>query len=139
MYLLDSDTVSLLLHQRDTPLARRVLATPPEHLWISTITVEQNLSGAWALVNHPLRANEGCHLLRKVMENLSKFQILPYDRAAKQIYDRMSAEIKRIGRADCQIASIALSRGWTVITKDVDDFSRIRPVVAYEDWTIESS
>jgi tRNA(fMet)-specific endonuclease VapC len=46
----------------------------------------------------------------------------------------MPAPIKRIGARDCQIAAIAISLGFTVITRNTRDFQRI-PDVKFEDWT----
>lgn len=75
--------------------------------------------------------------LRNLISDLNKFQILPYDNHAEAIYQTMSPAIKRIGTKDCRIAASAISRNFTVITRNVDDFRRIG--AKCEDWTISSS
>ena len=68
------------------------------------------------------------------MGDLARFQILPYDKPAQEIYKRMSAASKRNGKNDCQIAAIALSQGFTVVTRNVQHYSDIGQV-KFEDWT----
>jgi tRNA(fMet)-specific endonuclease VapC len=52
MYLLDTNTVSNFLdQQRHSPqLTQKILSTPPEHIFISIITVEEILRGALAAI-----------------------------------------------------------------------------------------
>lgn len=141
MYVLDTDIVSLFLHHegQQPHLERRILSTPAERLWISLMTVDEQLEGVYKLINHPKREGgelDGCRFLRKIMGDLARFQILPFDKPAKDIFDKMSAATKRIGKNDCKIAAIAMSRDFIVVTHNVDHFSQI-PGVRYQDWTLE--
>jgi tRNA(fMet)-specific endonuclease VapC len=70
----------------------------------------------------------------ELFEALHCFQILPYTNKAEQIYQSLSAKVKRIGTQDCRIAAIACSKGYIVITANVADFERIG-IVQIEDWT----
>ena len=138
MYVLDSDSVTLFLHhKRQQPrLVRCVLNVPAEQMWVSIITVKEAIGGAMALVDNSKRtasSEQDCAFLRSIMRDLSDFQILPYDEAAKQIFNAMTAE-KRVGGNDCKIAASAMSRGFTVVTRNVKDFGQIKGVV-YTDWT----
>ena len=53
-------------------------------------------------------------------------RILPFDSAAAQAYAVIAAARRFAGMplkyADCQIAAIARSRGWSVATRNVRDF-----------------
>lgn len=144
MYVLDTDTVSLFFRDanQQAPLRRRILSTPIQHLWISIITVDEQLAGVKRLIEDPRRSDEevmsGCRLLKRVMGDLSTFHILPYDKAADQIFRNMSAASKRVGKNDCKIAAIALSRNLTVITRNVQHYAQIGQV-KYEDWTREEA
>lgn len=139
MYVLDSDSITLFLHHKgqQPKLVRRVLDVPAEQMWVSIITVKEAIGGAMALIDNSRRAassERDCAFLRNIMRDLSDFQILPYDEAAKQIFNAMTAAEKRVGGNDCKIAASAISRGFTVVTRNVKDFAQIKGVV-YADWT----
>jgi tRNA(fMet)-specific endonuclease VapC len=63
--------------------------------------------------------------------------ILPFDSAAAEVYGPLRAKLeregKRLGEPDLRIASIALSRGLTVVTGNVRHFSRV-PDLVVEIW-----
>ena len=42
--------------------------------------------------------------------------------------------MKRVGTQDCRIAAIARSKGYIVVTANVDDFEKIG-IAQVEDWT----
>jgi predicted nucleic acid-binding protein len=73
--------------------------------------------------------------LRKVIGDLSRFQILPYDDEAERIFQALPPAVKRIGTKDCRIAASALSRDFTVITRNIDDFEQTG--VRCENWIDE--
>jgi tRNA(fMet)-specific endonuclease VapC len=75
----------------------------------------------------------------RLLRELPKCALWPFDKKAAQEFGRIHAELKRMGRPmqqiDIQIAAIALSMGnCTVVTKD-SDFKAI-PGLAVEDWSI---
>lgn len=144
MYALDSDIVSLYLrHQGQQPhLERRIKSAPPQDLWISIVTVEENIAGAFRLINgsrkdpqHIQKQWFGYRLLSELISDFAHFQILPFDAAANELYQNMSAEAKRHGANDCKIAASALSRGFTVITRNIKHFQAIGAPCL--DWTLE--
>jgi tRNA(fMet)-specific endonuclease VapC len=61
--------------------------------------------------------------------------VLPFDRSAAAEFDRLKAQKIRVGTNDLRIASIALSRGLPLLTRNTRDFSRV-PNLLTEDWTI---
>lgn len=139
MYALDSDSVTLFLHHKkqQPKLAKRVLGVPADQVWISIITVKEAIGGVMALIDNPKRAAmaaRDCAFLRQIMRDLTDFQILPYDEAARQIFAGMTAAEKRVGGNDCKIAASAMSRNFTVVTRNTKDFLQIRGVLC-EDWT----
>jgi len=56
---------------------------------------------------------------------LHYFQILPYTSKAEEIYQSLSAKVKRIGTQDCRIAAVARSKGYILVTANVADFEKI--------------
>jgi len=144
VFILDTDVLSYYSRGGYPTLTRRILATPPEHLWITIITVDERLQGAYRLINDIRRPDGGmggCRLLREAMRDLSDFQILPYDSNARQIFNRLSAPVRRNGANDCKIAAIACTRGFTVITHNVQHFQEIQTgcSVLFEDWTVDAT
>ncbi len=138
-YVLDSDVASLLTHypNQQPHLVQKVSAMPIQQMWISIVTIEEAIKGAFALINNPKMPTaqiQSCELLRRIMQEYSRFRILPYDATAQQVYKNMTAAEKRVGTNDCKIAAIAMSRNFVVVTRNVRDFTRINGVV-FEDWT----
>ena len=74
-------------------------------------------------------------MLGQVFKSYGTTAILPFDAAAGAAFDSLTALRIRVGTMDLRIASIALSRGLTVLTRNLRDFRRVPGVIA-EDWTI---
>ena len=67
-------------------------------------------------------------------------RVLPFDSTAARAYAEIAAGRRSAGRpiapGDCQIASIARSRGMAVITRNVRDFEGIG-IEVIDPWTAE--
>lgn len=141
MYLLDTDVLTLFFRYpgQQPLLQQRILSTPAENLFISIISVEETTQGALELVKRDHLKDggvRGYRLLHNMMTDFKTLEICPFTSEASVIHKNMSAATKRIGRNDCKIAAIALSKGFTVITRNVEDYRAI-PNVMFEDWTRE--
>jgi len=73
-------------------------------------------------------------LLEKNLEDYRKARVLPFDGASADIFDRLRLNRPRAGTMDLRIAAIALSHGALLVTRNLNDFSRI-PNLQAEDWT----
>ena len=140
MYILDTNTVSAILRTESPHLRRRITATPYEQLYISIIVAHEMISDVLGQLNQNERTRHVTRhyeFFRSVIDDVNRFQILPYDDAAETIFQNMPAEVKRVGTRDCRIAASASSRGFTVVTNNVGDFSNIQAAcgVRFEDWT----
>lgn len=62
--------------------------------------------------------------LRNVIGDVSRFQILPYGDEDERIFQAFPPAVKRIGTKDCRIAASAISRDFTVITRNTHDFEQ---------------
>lgn len=60
--------------------------------------------------------------------------ILPYDRDANVAFDSLRARRVRIGTFDLRIAAMALSRGFTLLSRNLVDFRQV-PGLDVQDWT----
>jgi tRNA(fMet)-specific endonuclease VapC len=135
MTLLDTDTLSLLMHGHDR-VTRRV-----EQSDAITITIVTRIEILRGRFDYILKAANGAEVLKAqhwLIENenyLEEIDVAAFDDRAAAEFDKLrrNTKIKKIGRADLLIASIALAHRATLITRNVKDF-RLVPGLAFENW-----
>jgi tRNA(fMet)-specific endonuclease VapC len=137
MFVLDTDHVSLF--QRNDPhVSARVLATQPQELATTVITVEEQLRGRLDRVR---RARSDVEVVRAYHNLLATFlyfrtiTIIGFDEQAQRIFRRLRVQGIRVGTHDLRIAATALSRGATLVTRNVHDFAMI-PSLNIENWSL---
>lgn len=122
IYLLDSNSCIVYLRKPLSRLARKILATPPNDLAITTVTIAELYRGA--------------HLSARVADNLAqvgafiaRFTVLPLDAPAAEIAGRVDADLARpglrIGPYDTLLAAIALAHDLTLVTHNTREFGRV--------------
>jgi tRNA(fMet)-specific endonuclease VapC len=129
MYVLDTDTLTLIHGGHPKVLERRQLV-PSAEIAISIVTRVEMLRGR---IEFLLKAADGDQLLRAqhwlqlTEERLAEIVTIPFDAAAMAEFDRLREDkkLKKIGRADLLIASIALAHRATLVTRNRRHF---RPV-----------
>ena len=132
MYLLDTDILSNLMKRAPaSPLVTRLARVPPEDQFTSSVTLGELQYSAH-------RSSRAAALLERIEETLlPELPILPFDAAAARRYGELRAELERrgtpIGDADTRVASIALSRGLTVVSGNARHFRRV-PGLEIENW-----
>jgi tRNA(fMet)-specific endonuclease VapC len=79
-----------------------------------------------------VRAQE---LLQRSEQRLGVLEIIPVDVAAAAHFDRLrqNKKLKKIGRGDLLIASLALAHRATLVTRNVKDFRQL-PGLQVENW-----
>jgi tRNA(fMet)-specific endonuclease VapC len=133
MYLLDTDILSNLLRRVPSiTLITKLASVPIEHQFTSSITLGELIYGACRL---PTRTSTLLEQLEKTL--LPNLPVLPFDVAAARQYGEVRVELERrgvlLGDADLRIGAIALARGLTVVTGNVQHFQRI-PGLSVENW-----
>lgn len=131
MYCFDTDVLSAVL-RRDPPLhlIRRLAQVPPEDQSTTAVTFGELLYGA---------AKRGTpELVQRIRDLILRAAaVLPFDASAAEVYGplraRLESEGRRLDEPDLRIASIALSRGLTLVTGNVRHFSRV-PDLRVENW-----
>lgn len=76
----------------------------------------------------------GYRRLNAILRDFSNSQVLLFDDSAANTFNDLRQQRIRVGTMDLRIASIALSQGMTVLTRNVVDFQRV-PSLKVEDWT----
>jgi tRNA(fMet)-specific endonuclease VapC len=131
VYCFDTDVLSATM-RRDPHLAlvRRLAQLPPSEQFTTAITLGELLYGAERRGSDRLRAR-----VRDLLA--AALTVLPFDEAAAETYGslrvRLEAEGRRLAEPDLRIASIALSRGLTLVTANVRHFDRV-PGLSVENW-----
>ena len=136
--LLDTNTLSLF-RTGNAAIARRLLATPPERIVVSVITVEEQLNGWYTQLRLPQSDERLADVYARIagtVEALSQFRILTFDVAAIIRYRELQKLRLNVGKMDLRIAAIALTHGAEVIISNGRDFSRI-PDLVWNDWAKE--
>jgi tRNA(fMet)-specific endonuclease VapC len=136
MILLDADTFSLL-GEKNLKVAAR-LAAATEQVAITITTRLEALEGRIAFM---MKAADGQQLLRaqqwflRTEANLAQLPVVPFNAAAAAEFDRLlgTKGLKRIGRWDLMIASIALANQATLVTWNLKDYQKI-PGLKLENW-----
>ena len=132
-YMLDTNTVSLLLRQHPAVL-RRVTAAPMAALCISAITEGELLFG---LAKRPAARR----LHAAVREFLRRVEVLPWETAAAERYGTLRAGLERAGKVlgplDLLIAAHALDRQAVLVTND-RAFGMVEHL-GLADWSVETA
>lgn len=123
MYILDSDTLTHL-HAGNANVVAQLRACADPNVCIMIVTKIELLRGRF---DYLLKAASGADLLRtqqlltRTEELLEQLAVLPFDVESSRRFDQLSQQsrLRKIGRADLLIASIALSQRATLVTYDI--------------------
>lgn len=128
-YLLDTNIVIYVIKRR--PI--EILQTFNENtgrMAISSITLSELFHGA----EQSSRINEN---LRVIEDFCSRLEVLPYTAKASQHYGSIRAALETkgetIGVNDLHIAAHARSEGLTLVSNNLNEFSRV-PALQSENW-----
>jgi tRNA(fMet)-specific endonuclease VapC len=142
--VLDTDVYSLLQggsNPESKRLAQRVLSVKSEEICVSIITFEEQTRG-W--LSYLAKAkNEEKRIfayarLQGMLQDIVKLRVIAYDHEASFHYVRLTKAKVRIGTQDLKIAAIALAHAATLVTRNLQHFSKITDLKV-EDWTKEKA
>ena len=128
-YLLDTDILSDLVRHPQGLVAARVARQGEESVCTSIVVAGELRFGA---------AKRGSERLTAQLEAvLSALEVLPLEEPADRRYGELRYHLERQGATirpnDMLIAAHALSLGLTVVTANVNEFSRV-PGLTVENW-----
>ncbi len=139
MYVLDTDHISLI--QRGGAEGRSILAKlahfREDEICVTVITYEEQIKG-WLKALSGAKRREDiafCYLgLKQTARDFCSIDILSFDVAAIEQYEKLRTTYRRLGQNDLKIAAIAIVHGAIVITRNQRDFGQITELKS-EDWT----
>lgn len=137
MYLLDTDTLSHLHRGHPRVIDRLNRITDP-HVGTTIITRIELLRGRFDYVLKAATSTEllrAQQLLARTEELLEQITITAFDKNAATHFDRLRKvkSLKKIGRADLLIASIALANRAILVTRNLRHFRKV-PGLKIENW-----
>jgi tRNA(fMet)-specific endonuclease VapC len=137
MLVLDTDTL-VLLRAGHAAVAQRFLACSPTELAITVITVEEQLSGWYALLRRARNAKQISHAYFRLIDSVrfvNQFSILSYSEAEIARFESLKRMKLGVKAMDLRIAAIVLEQGGTLNTRNRADFARI-PGLMIDDWSL---
>lgn len=143
MFLLDTDHIGIV-QRRSAPehvvVTRRMRQHSLADFFVSIITFHEQVTG-WSAYIRRARGEEGLvrgyAMFQEILADFSRMNVLPFDTQAAAMFTQLRGSGVRAGTMDLRIASTALSRGLTVLTRNTIDFERV-PGLRVEDWTVPS-
>lgn len=140
MFLIDTDHLSIMQREGSIELQRlksKLLGVDPNIVFASTVSFHEQTRGIHNFINKATKANElqrGYDAFLTILKCYAKMTTLTYDEPAHREFERLRRAKVRIGTMDLRIASTAVSRGLTLITRNMRDFERV-PDLKLENWT----
>jgi tRNA(fMet)-specific endonuclease VapC len=140
-FLLDTDHISII-QRRSQPgyssIVARIARYSAADLAFSIISFHEQVLGCHTYINRARRTQDvvsGYNRLVRVLDHFKSAPVLPFDGSAAAEFDRLLARRIRVATMDLRIASVALTRGLILLTRNVVDFGKI-PGLVTEDWTV---
>ena len=128
IYMLDSDTVSLIL-RKHSPVIRNLIEHEDDEICISAIT--------YAELSYGLEKRGSDKLFNEVRSIIEKLSIISFDDPQSELYGKIRVELEKsgtsLGDMDMLIAAAALSIGAILVSHNKKHFARIKRIKV-EDW-----
>jgi tRNA(fMet)-specific endonuclease VapC len=141
MILLDTDVITLVQRSDSREGLRvraRILQLPETETPAATIvTYEEQMRGWLARMSQARSLDDQIAVYDRLLQHVANYRhitVVPFDRHAAMEYEQLRLQKIRIGTPDLRIAAIALSRGATLISRNLHDFRKVSGL-RVEDWT----
>lgn len=140
-YLLDTDHISFIQRRSGveyTNLSNRISQHAPNDFALSIVSFHEQVIGAHTFINRAQNKTNlmrGYVLLSETLQSFAEAIVLPFDAPAIILFEQLQNQKVPGSTMDLRIASIALSRNLTVLTRNTRDFEKV-PGLSIEDWTL---
>ena len=140
VFLLDTDHF-VIIQNRTEPeygsLRRRMDRYSAEDFHVSIISFHEQVTGWNAYLNRARSADaviRAYGMFEEVLWYFTQFPLSSFEARAASEFDSLRKGRVRIGTMDLRIAAIALTQGYTVLTRNLVDFQKV-PGLKVENWT----
>ncbi len=130
-FLLDTDHISILQKQSGPEydaIIRRIEQTSSADLTFCIVSFHEQVLGCNSYIGQAKTSADivrGYSIFHRVLSAFAAALVLPFDSQASLLFDGLVGKRVRIATMDLRIASIALSRGLTLLTRNIRDFSKV--------------
>ena len=132
-YMLDTNICIYAIKHKPERVFQKLQEVDPEDVCVSSVTYAELVHG----VEKSAAVEKNRLALSMLLANIG---ILNFDVYAADSYGKIRAGLEKkgtpIGPLDMMIAGHAMSKGYTVVTNNVKEFSRI-PDLKIENWAAE--
>jgi len=129
-YLIDTDIIIYWLKNKFQSINDKFIEIEEHRLFISSITVAELYYGAY----NSSKVKENSQLVKELS---SEINVVNFDHQAGKHFGKIKAHLKARGEiindSDLFIASIAISKGYTLVTNNEKHFARIENL-KIENW-----
>jgi len=139
-HLLDTDHLSIL-QRPGSFLHSAVLANLNRHTpgdaVVSIVSFHEQMLGCNNKISKAITEADlvrGHELFQAIIEDYTRFTVLPFDAAAAGEFTSLRSRRIRIATKDLRIATTSLTRNLTLVTRNRRDFGLV-PGLRIEDWT----
>jgi tRNA(fMet)-specific endonuclease VapC len=138
LWILDTDHISLF--QRGNPtVIHKVQLIAHQEIGVTVVSYEEQIRGWLKIISRSSSNYDqltfGYSKLNETLDFYSTKTVLDFSTAAVNQFQQLLRQKIRVGTQDLRIASIALSVGGTVVTRNQRDFQRV-PDLKTVDWSI---
>ncbi len=131
-YMLDTNICIYAIKHKPEKVFQRLQEIDPDDVCVSSVTYAELVHG----VEKSAAVEKNRLALSMLLANI---EILNFDVDAANCYGKIRADLEKkgtpIGSLDMMIAGHAMSMGYTVVTNNVKEFSRI-PDLKIENWVV---
>ncbi len=138
--ILDTDVLTIL-QRRSSPaydrLSARLDQQPDVEVCVTIISFQEQVRGWLAELNRARPADRivtAYAELRTLLLDFCRLTVLPFDRTAQDRFTDLRRQGIRVGTMDLRIACVALTTGYTLLSRNLRDFRKV-PGLTVEDWT----
>ena len=141
-YVLDTNIVTLLQYDNNQ-IIQRARAVGNSHIFVTTITLEEQLKGRLAIINKcnsnkNLQGLASAHRDLRLTQNFfCSVNLLEFNQEACERFQKLRQQKINSGSQDLRIAAIALVNQAIVVTQNYKDFIKV-PDLILEDWTVNT-
>jgi tRNA(fMet)-specific endonuclease VapC len=139
MFLLDTDHIASIQWKTQPQFDRLVeRMTPLGDFFFPIVSFHEQAFGANAYISKARNSKgiiRGYRMFQQILADFAEAQVMHFDEAAAMIFDGLRGQCIRISTMDLRIASIALLREMTVLTRNVGDFRKV-PGLKTADWSV---
>jgi tRNA(fMet)-specific endonuclease VapC len=140
-FLMDTDHISILQKQSGSEYAAliaRIAQVRRADLAFCIVSFHEQILGCNSYIAQAktsVNIEHGYWMLDRVLSAFAAAHVLPFNSDASLIFRGLVTHCVRVATMDLRIASIALSQGLTLLTRNGRDFGKV-PRMVIDDWTI---